>query len=283
MAQSSAGTSISASVGRDGLNFRWDVEVVQRLLNGNSEVLVPLRRLIVDGHMGPRTEEAILEFQRRAVNLSRPDGRVDPNGRTFRALITGARRDGPTMKSGRAWVDWANRYAKKSTRVDDLAEPFRSNARAFIKAVEEAGAKVSIRTTKRSAKRAYLFHWSWKIALGKCKPSDATPRPGVPIAWDHGDLAASRQGAKEMVQKFRLAIPPNSDLPPSLSSNHIRGTAIDMYITWSGALNVKKKNGKVVRVKYGHPNRNRALHEVARSYGIIKNTRDAPHWSYNGR
>ena len=75
--------------------------------------------------------------------------------------------------SGKSWITWANSHAKFSKKVDDLVDPFKSNVQAFLKALEDAGATITVSTTKRSKKRAYLFHWSWKIHLGKCKPSDA--------------------------------------------------------------------------------------------------------------
>ena len=73
-------------------------------------------------------------------------------------------------------------------------------------------------------------------------------------------------------------------VPPSLTSNHIAGKAIDMDITWSGTLKVKKKDGTEVEVAYmSNPNANMKLHEVGASYGVKKLTNDKPHWSYDGR
>jgi hypothetical protein len=146
-------------------------------------------------------------------------------------------------KSGTYWVTWADTNATNSSSVDDLIDPFKTSARAFIKALENAGAKVDVTATKRSEKRAYLFHWSWMIAQGRCKASDVSQTSGVDIQWDHGSDAASRQGAAEMVAGFGLAIPPTSVNPPSLTSNHISAKAIDMNITWTGTLNVKRKDG----------------------------------------
>ena len=187
-------------------------------------------------------------------------------------------------KSGKYWVTWANVHAKNSSSVEDLAEPFKTNVKAFIKALEAAGAKVAVTATRRDAKRAYLFHWSWMISLGKCKPSEATAKPGVDIQWDHGDLDQSKAGAKEMVDGFGLAVPPKSNVAPALASNHISGQAIDMDITWTGELKVKKMDGTVVSVAYmANPNLNTKLHSVGESYGVKKHTSDAPHWSYNGK
>ena len=187
-------------------------------------------------------------------------------------------------KSGKYWVTWSNTHAKNSSSVDDLEVAFKAKAKAFIKALEDAGATVKVSATKRSDKRAYLFHWSWKISLGKAKPSDATKKVGVDIEWDHGDLAKSKAGAKEMVSGFGLAVPPRSTNAPSLTSNHIAGKAIDMTITWTGKIKVKKKDGTTAEVQYmSNVNANTMLHTVGESYGVKKLKTDAPHWSHNGR
>ena len=189
-----------------------------------------------------------------------------------------------SKKSGKYWVTWANSNAKNSNSVSDLESSFRSKVKAFIKALKDAGATVKISTTKRSAKRAYLFHWSWKISQGKCKLSDVKTKSGVDIEWDHGDDKSSKAGALEMVNGFGLAVPPRSNNPPSLASNHIAGKAIDMTIKWSGTIKVKKKNKTEVAVTYKpNVNTNTVLHTIGDSYGVKKLKTDAPHWSYNGR
>ena len=76
--------TITSSVGRGGTNLAQDVSSVQSLLNRHRNA--PLARLDVDGKIGPKTIEAIEEFQRRVVKLSNPDGRVDQNGKTLTAL-----------------------------------------------------------------------------------------------------------------------------------------------------------------------------------------------------
>ena len=188
------------------------------------------------------------------------------------------------IDSGKYWVIWANTYAKNSNSIDDLEGTFKGNVKAFIKALKDAGATVTINATKRSDKRAYLFHWSWKISQGKCKAIDATSKNGVPINWDHGDKAKSKKGAKEMVTGFGLAVPPKSKVAPSLTSNHIQGNAIDMTITWTGTIEIANKDGTKSKVKYMNDvNSNVNLHKVGATYGVKKLTTDAPHWSHNGR
>jgi len=38
--------------------------------------------------------------------------------------------------SGSYWVTWADSNAKNSDKIDDLAEPFRTNVKAFIKSLQ---------------------------------------------------------------------------------------------------------------------------------------------------
>jgi hypothetical protein len=186
-------------------------------------------------------------------------------------------------KSGKYWVRWADKNAKNSDSVDDLTDPFKTNVKAFIDALKAAGATVKVKATRRDAKRAYLFHWSWLIALGKKKPSAATSMGGVDIEWDHGDLARSKAGAREMVDGFGLAVPPKSTVAPSLTSNHIAGKAIDMDITWKGTLKVKNKDGTVAHVPFmSDVNHNKKLHAVGATYAVKKLKTDVPHWSSDG-
>jgi len=187
-------------------------------------------------------------------------------------------------KSGSYWVTWANAHAVASTSVDDLVDPFKTNVKAFIKALEDAGATVDVGETKRSDKRAYLFHWCWLIGLGKSKASDADEMTGVEIEWDHGDDEKSKKGAKEMIDGFGLAVPPQSTNAPALNSNHIAGKAVDMNITWKATIKIKKKDGTEVSVDFmDDVNQNTKLHDVGESYDVHKLTTDAPHWSIDGR
>ena len=187
-------------------------------------------------------------------------------------------------KSGKYWVTWAKTNAKNSTSLADLETSFQSQVTKFKQALEAAGATVSIDATRRSKKRAYLFHWCWKLSQGKCKAKDIPAMIGVNIDWDHGTEDASISAAREMVAGFGLAVPPRSTNPPALTSNHIAGEAVDMTITWSGKTMVAEKNGKKVEVTFmPNVNANLVLHEIGRSYGVVKLKTDAPHWSYNGR
>jgi peptidoglycan hydrolase-like protein with peptidoglycan-binding domain len=80
---------IEDSVGAGGVNRSSDVRIVQQLLNQHMPAL-GLQLLVVDNHAGDNTITGIREYQRRVVGLARPDGRIDPGGRTWRSLDAGA-------------------------------------------------------------------------------------------------------------------------------------------------------------------------------------------------
>ncbi|HQU42530.1 MAG TPA: hypothetical protein PK867_06940, partial [Pirellulales bacterium] len=88
--------------------------------------------------------------------------------------------------SGAAW--WHANQAKypNSTSVDDLEPTFRAKVKEFLAALDKAGASVKISATRRSKQRAYLMHYSWKIAKGEISASKVPAESGVSIVWDHG-------------------------------------------------------------------------------------------------
>lgn len=188
------------------------------------------------------------------------------------------------LKSGKYWLEWADKNAPQINDIKTLESNFQSKVIAFKETLEQAGAKVDVRETRRSVKRAYLYHWCWRIAEKKCRAKDATKISGVDIIWDHGNDEDSIKGAKVMESGFRLAPYPRSKIPPSPKSLHIQGEAVDMAIIWVGEIEVKRKDGTKVKIYYNNnPNLNTVLIEVGKSYGVIKNTKDGIHWSKNGK
>ena len=179
--------------------------------------------------------------------------------------------------SGAAW--WHANQAKypNSKSVEDLAPAFRTSVKKFLAALAEAGASVSIETTRRNQNRAYLMHYSWMIAHGQIDSSKVPLVPGVNIVWDHSNAAASRSAAQQMVGLFQMAH------IAALNSNHISGNAIDMNINWTGIIQVKDSTGHPKPI--GAPNNeahNAALHSLGGGYGVRKLLSDPPHWSVNG-
>ena len=187
---------------------------------------------------------------------------------------------GSSSRSGKKW--WQANQAKypNSREVSDLEPGFRDRVESFIAVLKEAGAVVTVSSTLRNATRAHLMHYCWKIANGDIEPCDVPRCAGLTIEWDHGDQETSRAAAKEMVQMFGMAH------IASLSSNHIRGKAIDMTISWKGPLVLALSAPVETRIASSprSGDKNRELHDVgASAFGVFKLRSDPPHWSYNGK
>ncbi|HKE93616.1 MAG TPA: peptidoglycan-binding protein [Povalibacter sp.] len=81
------GKSMTASVGQGGVNAAADVMLVQYLLNcvpvsqGG-----PISDLAVDGIMGPKTLQSIVQFQK--TQFGKSDGRVDPEKYGGHAIVS---------------------------------------------------------------------------------------------------------------------------------------------------------------------------------------------------
>lgn len=83
--------TLSESVGLDGKNLPQDSKAVQQLLNENRNRIPGAREIRIDGVIGPRTIGLIWDFQVNVLKFIKPDGRVDPGGKTIKALNDGAR------------------------------------------------------------------------------------------------------------------------------------------------------------------------------------------------
>jgi lipoprotein-anchoring transpeptidase ErfK/SrfK len=76
---------IRGSVGDGGKNATGDVRTIQGALNRIADPSWGNARFATDGKPSPSFFSAIRGFQ-QSFGASKPDGRVDPNGKTFRAL-----------------------------------------------------------------------------------------------------------------------------------------------------------------------------------------------------
>lgn len=174
----------------------------------------------------------------------------------------------PQELSGR---DWVARFPT-SRSLDDLAPGFREKATAFVDAMRAAGADVRISATHRPAERAYLMRYAWDISKGLIQPDRVPSHPNVPINWNHGTKVKSVTAAKEMVRAYNIVH------RPALTSNHIRGTAIDMTVTGIIGKTMTNGTGQPVKIKTMED-----LYKVGESYGVLKLRSDPPHWSADGR
>ena len=113
----SPNVGIYQSVGIGGNNRYGDVILAQKLLNKAQPRLKEARinfehfqRLAEDGDCGRFTKNAITIFQRDVLGFSEPDGRIDPGGKTIRALYIAAYGD-------------VSKIARRVRRVRTLSAP----------------------------------------------------------------------------------------------------------------------------------------------------------------
>jgi hypothetical protein len=249
-------------------------------------------RLAVDGITGAQTRSAIRSFQQRsglpADGIVGPQtegaliraGAGNPPGAAPTPYIPGGWPAPPAGRKELSGAIWVSRFST-SRSTGDLEPAFANNVNRFISALKAAGASVSIAATYRPQERAYLMHWAWKIANGLVSAQNVPPMSGVEINWWHGNDADSRRAAQEMVNAYSIVA------QPSLTSRHIERKAIDMSISWSGNLQIKKANGQSVLITSSPKDgTNRSLIEVGRSYNVVHYQPpegDRPHWSVDGR
>jgi hypothetical protein len=125
------------------------------------------------------------------------------------------------------------------------------------------------------------MHYAWGVAGGQYTPAQANAacqERGIAINWDHGNLAASRSAARALKSTFGMVH------QASLTSNHIRGLAIDMSI--SGLPGSVTMNGKTYSTRAGASGTAAAQSAapIGRDAGVLWfGAGDWVHWSQNGR
>ncbi|WP_167519593.1 peptidoglycan-binding domain-containing protein [Intestinirhabdus alba] len=185
--------------------------------------------------------------------------------------------------------NWVSRFPG-SNSTQTLSPVFKANLEAFLTSLRNAGVRVTLSATRRPPERAYLMHWSWKIARGRVQPENVPAKSGVDIDWVHRgaggkvDTTASINAAKAMVRAYGMT---NLNVAPALNSRHTEGNAVDMSLSWSGNLEIKNKRGDTVVINtLPRDGMNSQLHEVGKTFGVIKyhgGSNDKPHWSTDGR
>jgi hypothetical protein len=93
--------TLNQTVGRTGRNKPVDVMIVQHLLNLNHESADLGEPLAVTGTLDAATADAIESFQSKAMGNKKPDGRVDPGGRTL-SKLAGPVKNRDTLKTLRS-------------------------------------------------------------------------------------------------------------------------------------------------------------------------------------
>jgi hypothetical protein len=192
-----------------------------------------------------------------------------------------------TKLSGSQWRKIADDNGwLNSTSIENLSDAFRPKVLEFKSALDDAGVNISIGSTYRHPIRAWLMHWAWEIAAGGSVPTDDPHSTG--IIWDHGSPDLTKSAAEQMKLAF------NMDDQASTTSRHISGNAIDWTLTWTGNIDIRQKDGAIVKInttpRHGGIKKpdgtkeegNAKIHLVGATYGVNKLKSDPPHWSDNG-
>ncbi|WP_211235801.1 peptidoglycan-binding domain-containing protein [Psychromonas aquimarina] len=187
--------SIERSVGNKGLNQSADVKLIQILLNCYYSKFSPVTSLQADGKCGRITISAINSFQRDVIKLANPDGRVDPNGTTFRALTKNYKvidqgRIAAHQKNYISWDKLIQSISPKVTspliyRLDNLTDyqvTYKSDIKPSAKIISEYSKKV----IKMALKDAGMPHAVISSTL-------RTPKEQASIMYRNAKVNLSKQ------------------------------------------------------------------------------------------
>lgn len=182
---------------------------------------------------------------------------------------------------------WCDRFPG-SADPKELESPFRESVLSFVTNLRASGATVNIAATYRPPERAWLMHYACMIAgyMGadgiyrELDPRMAPPATNaLAIDWTHGgNVEAARAAAKAMVAHYGIVY------PAALTSRHTQRKAIDMHIAWTGTLTLVDFVGGIHAISAEpRDGTNEQLAIVGKTYNVVKNITDAPHWSTDGR
>jgi D-alanyl-D-alanine dipeptidase len=115
------------------------------------------------------------------------------------------------------------------------------------------------------------------------RPEAVKPYPGVLIEWVHETTEKSIDAAHRMCAGYQTL---GLQDAPAAKSNHSKGLAIDVSISWSGALRINDATAtEVVIETTPRDNMNVALWALGATYGVKRYHNpghDKPHWSFDG-
>lgn len=217
--------AIRAAVGAQpgAVNFRTDVETVQRLLNEHGE-RVGYFPLPVNGVVTPQMIQAICMFQKKVVGLRVPDGRVDPSGTTLRKLNelrASAFPPGTSRVSSSKGVDIAGVKAEIIAYLEAAANHYRKNIVVVSgKRDPEGQASAMWQGWGGHLKRGTIYTYLQKHETDR-KELDkyyvlAVETPGT-------DAAAKQKAKQQFVAKIASIGAP--------ISRHITGEAVDISLS----------------------------------------------------
>ena len=166
---------------------------------------------------------------------------------------------------------WVTKFPDRKN-LQDLVSPFKENTIKFIDAMITATANVTINSVLRPRERAYLMHWSFRIANNHESAQNVPAMAGVDIEWWHRNQPDSETAAADMVEGYGIV------RLPALTSNHTKGLAVDMNINDFLSKKIKKADGTMLTT-----NTFDDLIKVGESFNVFhKVPDDKPHWSADG-
>lgn len=261
--------SIQASVGVGGRNRPVDVAWVQHLLNLNGASAGGL--LEVTGEIGVEDVEVIRRFQESKVGPGEPDGRVDPEGKTLRALSAVKPFDDLAQELRSAFgaaganhvlgpIDVTRFIELYERQFEDLAPAARAGLarllsfidadphvpdvrhRAYLLATvkhECAGRWLPIEEYKKGGKREYARPVTVTDAQGRAFTNAYYGRGYVQLTWQENYEKLGR----ELDMDDRLMLEPKLALDPAISyrilshgmrNGSFTGKKLSDYIDGSG-------------------------------------------------
>jgi peptidoglycan hydrolase-like protein with peptidoglycan-binding domain len=202
-------TSIEASVGRGATNNEADVKVIQALLVHNGEDVK------VDGKIGNNTILAIESIQYR-LKVARPDGVVEPNKNTHKALIAGT-----VPAAEKPSGNFFSHPGANGVRLTYGSNAVKMNATAehLLKSLLAASGNTSAKVN--STLRTYYHQARVMIQYYSVDEMARLYKGG-------NELAVGRRAAGDDIQKFADFIEARDKKRGQLISKHVPGKAIDV-------------------------------------------------------
>jgi hypothetical protein len=217
---------IRRNVGKGGHNSIPDVLVVQGLLNQCLGLLVPLAPITETGNCDFLTIFAIEEFQRRIVKLSPADGRVDPGGHTFEALVTCAagKPYTPKQKSSGGGKYTNSPLEEVTTKTTPTARDVIAVLKTNWSDLSEDGARtLTAQFMHETGGGVYCFNWN----LGNVKAGPNEPHMYLKGVWE---VVGSESAAESEVTKANgLAHVASADEIKKHGWSHPAGSAVVVF------------------------------------------------------
>mgnify|MGYP000856366631 CR=1 FL=1 len=233
------------------------------------------------------------EKPRQSEPIKQMNTHTEKNGNPL--TIVGEERKSEADKTQRkgllpSGVEWVKKFPNDNS-IEALRDPFKSNLKAFLAALKEAGVSVHINAVYRPPQRSYLMYYANFIAAGgnpNTVPSfksykEAKNAEDVNIDWTcGGNIRLARANAQKMKNAYGIG---GNPVGKPYRSNHNKRQAIDMKLfpQWGIGKTVKNASGQLVVIKS-----KRDIIEVGKTYKVFhwditpKKRRDNPHWSATG-